>query len=104
MPSKEEKRRRSKLVSAIVAKDTAEAVAKMPISFTDLGALFDHLDEVFGNEGCDHTLKITNSFLDSRQLNKSTIVPWLGEYGGYCDCEVLANVEDSWETEIEKNT
>ena len=74
MPSKEEKRRRSKLVEAIVAKDTAEAVAKMPISFADLGALFDHLDEVFGNEGCDHTLKITNSFLDSRQLIKSPIV------------------------------
>ncbi|MCP4987488.1 MAG: DUF2695 domain-containing protein, partial [Colwellia sp.] len=26
------------------------------------------------------------------------------EYGGYCDCEVLANVEESWESEINKNT
>jgi hypothetical protein len=104
MPSKEEKRRRAKIVEAIVAKDTAEAIERMPISFKDLGALFNHLDEVFGNEGCDHTLKITTAFLNSKSLNKEKIIPWLGEYGGYCDCEVLANVEDSWESEIDKNT
>ncbi len=27
-----------------------------------LGALFNHIDEVFGNEGCDHSLKITTAF------------------------------------------
>ncbi len=104
MPSKEEKRRRAKIVEVIVAQDTAEAIEKMPISFKDLGALFDHLDEVFGNEGCDHTLRITKAFLETRNLSIESILPWLGEYGGYCDCEVLANVEDSWESEIEKNT
>ena len=76
----------------------------MPISFTELGALFNHLDEVFGNEGCDHTLKITTAFLKSRNLNAAKILPWLGEYRGFWDCEVLANVEDRWEREIEKNT
>ena len=58
----------------------------MPISFTELGALFNHLDEVFGNEGCDHTLKITTAFLKSRNLNAAKILPWLGEYGGFWDC------------------
>ena len=104
MPSKEERRRRAKIVEAIVAQDTAEAVERMPISFKDLGALFNHLDKVFGNEGCDHTLKITSAFLESRKLNTDKILPWLGEYGGFCDCEVLANVEDSWESEVDKNT
>jgi len=104
MPSKEEKLRRAKLVEAIVQEETAKAIENMPISFKDLAALFDHLDEVFGNEGCDHTPKITKAFLESRNLNTEEILPWLEEYGGYCDCEVLANVEDSWESEIEKNT
>ena len=104
MPSKEEKRRRTKLIEAMVAKDTTEAIAKMPISFKDLSALFDHLDTTVGNSGCDHTLKATIAFLQCEQLEVEPIIPWLGEYGGYCDCEVLANVEDSWESEIAKNT
>jgi len=104
MTSKEEKRRRAKLVEAMVQEDTTKAIANMPISFRDLAALFDHLDEVFGNEGCDHTPKITKAFLKRRNLNIEKILHWLEEHGGYCDCEVLANVEEKWESEIEKNT
>ena len=104
MPSKEEKRRRAKIVEAIVAKETAEAIEKMPISFKDLGALFDHLDVELGNEECDHTPRMTKAFLGSRKLDTEAILPWLEEYGGFCDCEVLANVEDSWESEIKKHT
>jgi hypothetical protein len=104
MPSKEEKRRRAKLVEAMVQEETAKAVEKMPISFGDLAALFDHLDEQLGVQDCDHTPRMTKAFLDSRKLNMEGILSWLGEYGGYCDCEVLANVEESWESEIEKHT
>ena len=82
----------TKLVEAIVQEETKNAIQRMPISFQVLAALFDHLDEVFGNEGCDHTLKITKGFLEARNLNVENILPWLGEYGGYCDCEVLANL------------
>ena len=101
---KEEKRRRAKLVEAIVQKDTAEAIARMPISFNALAKLFDYLDLQLGEEGCDHTNKMTKTFLEEQQLNSESILPWLEEYGGYCDCEVLANVEESWESEIAKNT
>ena len=104
MPSKEEKRRRAQLVEAMVQKDTEEAIERMPISFTDLATLFDHLDEQMGERGCDHTPKMTKAFLENKNLNTEVILPWLEEYGGYCDCEVLANVEESWESVIEKNT
>ena len=103
MPSKEEKRRRAQLVEAMVQKDTEEAIERMPISFSDLAALFDYLDEQLGEQECDHTPKITKAFLENRKLDAKLIIPWLEEYGGYCDCEVLANVEESWESEI-KNT
>jgi hypothetical protein len=104
MPTKEEKRRRSKLVTAIVQNETAKAIEAMPISFADLGALFDHLDTMLGEEGCDHTSRMTQVFLQKRKLDAVRILPWLQEHGGYCDCEVLANVEESWGDEIEKNT
>ena len=76
----------------------------MPISFGDLAELFNHLDEQLGEQGCGHTQKITKAFLENKKLNTDAILPWLEEYGGYCDCEVLANVEERWESEIEKNT
>lgn len=47
---------------------------------------------------------MTKAFLENKKLNTEAILPWLEEYGGYCDCEVLANVEESYESEIEKNT
>lgn len=74
----------------------------MPVSFKELAALFDHLDEQPGLQGCDHTPKATRTFLESQGLNAETILPWLEGYGGYCDCEILANVEESWESEIER--
>ena len=104
MPSKEEKRRRAKLVEAIAQEETAKAIERMPVTFNDLAGLFDYLDEQLVIEGCNHTPKMTIKYLESRNLKADYILPWLEEYGGYCDCEVLANVEESWESEIEKNT
>lgn len=104
MTSKQEKRRRAALVEAMVAEDTKKAIEEMPLSLKDLGRLFDHLDVQLGIEGCDHTPRITSSFLASLNLNRDEILPWLLEQGGSCDCEILANVEESWESEIAKNT
>ena len=44
--------------------------------------------------------QIRRAFLESaivQNLPEATVIPWLGEYGGYCDCEVLANVEQEWQ-------
>jgi Protein of unknown function (DUF2695) len=75
----------------------------MPISKTDLRSLFELLDStLFERRGdqtwcyCDHTLRRTREFLQSRSLPEDAIAAWLGEYGGYCDCEVAANVTDYW--------
>ena len=96
MPSKSEQKRRKALARDIAERDKAAAIATMPISKDDLASLFDHLDSALST-GCDHSLKITRSFLQGRNLSEAAIIPWLGEYGGYCDCEVLANVEQEWE-------
>ncbi|WP_420934853.1 DUF2695 domain-containing protein [Alteromonas sp. A081] len=40
----------------------------------------------------------------SNDPDSDGILPWLSEQGGSCDCEILANVEEGWESEIAKNT
>lgn len=89
-------------MAAIVAAQTKKAKEAMPISLVHLGKLFDYLDVELAN-GCDHTQKLTIAFLISHKLNVEKISPWLKEQGGYCDCEILANVEENWESEINKN-
>jgi hypothetical protein len=43
---------------------------------------------------------MTRRFLASKPLNQDQVLLWLGEQGGHCDCEILANVEEHWEDAI----
>ena len=98
MASQAERDRRKALMRELKQRERQTAEARMPLSRDDLAALFDHLDKAL-SVSCDHSLRFTRQFLVARSLSEATIVPWLGEYGGYCDCEVLANVEDAWPRE-----
>lgn len=95
MPSKRELERRKGLVREMREQSRATHEARRQLAPEDLVALFDHLDGALA-EGCDHTLRFTRQFLAAHSLPIDLVVPWLAEYGGYCDCEVLANVEESW--------
>ncbi len=77
-------------------RERTEAEARLPLPKTELAALFDRLDERLGDDDCDHTLRHTAAFLAERGLDADAVLPWLRESGGYCDCEVLANVESEW--------
>lgn len=67
----------------------------IPIPPADLRELFDYLDRKDAPP-CDHTLRQTTRFLQDRKFSAERVVPWLHEHGGYCDCEVLANVESKF--------
>ena len=95
MVSQPERERRKALVRETARRRRQDAESRMPLTREDLSALFDHLDHAL-EDGCDHSLRLTRAFLASRSLPEDLIVPWLGEYGGHCDCEVLANVADEW--------
>ena len=59
--------------------------------------LFDYLDEHLG-DGCDHSLTMTTEFLKDKGIeNIDKVGVWLNNNGGYCDCEVLMNVEEKFE-------
>src|SRR5215813_8088507 len=103
MRSKAEKQKRREIVRGIRDREHAEAEARMPISKSDLRDLFQLLDStLFEERGdkiwcyCDNTLRRTREFLRLRSLPEETIANWLGEYGGFCDCEVAANVSSYW--------
>lgn len=96
MSDSEEKKRRKQIVKDLRKKENDDALAAMPMSKSDLKGLFDYLDDAL-SEPCDHTRKMTEAYLKSKGIATEKVFPWLDRYGGYCDCEVLANVEGAFE-------
>lgn len=69
-------------------------VNSLPFSIIFFEQLFDYLDEKLEINGCDETLRYTRKFLSDNNLPVEKSLDWMNENGGYCDCEVLANIED----------
>lgn len=64
----------------------------MPLAPQQLHRLLDYL--AANLKVCDHTTKLTAIFLHVEKLEKDKVLSWLAERGGFCDCEVLANLAD----------
>ncbi len=77
------------------------AMAALPLPVTELAAMFDMLDIELPLQDCDHSRRITKAWLAGRGHDVDAVCAWLDTQGGYCDCEVLANVEQKVE-EAEK--
>jgi hypothetical protein len=58
--------------------------------------LFDMLDRELPRKGCDHSRRLTSAYLAEHGLASEQFSQWLDKHGGFCDCEVLANVEPFW--------
>ena len=78
-------------------KQREAAFAALPLPFTELKAMFDMLDIEFPRQGCDHTRRITKAWLTGRGHDVDRVFAWLDTQGGYCDCMILANVEQQVE-------
>ncbi|MBD3903520.1 DUF2695 domain-containing protein [Chryseobacterium sp. Ch-15] len=98
MPNKTEKARRKQIQKELQEKAQAEFEKFLPISREDFQNLFDYLDENLEENNCDNSLKLTKQFLETNQIqNIEEVENWLKENGGFCDCEVLYNVEELFE-------
>ncbi len=86
------KRERKAAVKKWRVVERAELVAGMPLAPEQLHRLLNYLDANL--EACDHTTKLTQIFLHAEQLDREKVLSWLREQGRFCDCEVLANLED----------
>ena len=72
----------------------------MPLTRTEFRALCEWVEARLKQEGCDHSFRYTEAFLLNRGLPVRDILDWLRKEGGYCDCEVIANVEHTDEESV----
>jgi hypothetical protein len=70
------------------------ALAALPLPGAELKAMFDMLDTELPRRGCDHTRHLTRGWLESRGHDIDRVFAWLDTQGGFCDCEILGNVEE----------
>jgi Protein of unknown function (DUF2695) len=87
--------RTEKLKNAWKQQENQNLLASIPMPHTSLHALFDFLCREDAPT-CNHTLQETTEFLQAQKLDVERILPWLHENGGYCDCEVIYNVENKF--------
>src|SRR5215469_9884798 len=76
------------------AQQRRSALAALPLPVEELKAMFDMLDVELPQKGCDHTRRLTEAWLGSRGHDVQRVFAWLDTQGGFCDCEILANVEE----------
>jgi len=70
-----------------------EILAKLPVTIETLQNCFVFPDGQFQIIECDRTLKQAFNFFEQNDLPRTELIEWLNENGGFCDCEVLGNVE-----------
>ena len=66
MISKEEKGRRKSIRDALERREGKDTEAKLPLPTPEMKQLFDWVDAKLQDEGCDHTLRHSASFLRGR--------------------------------------
>ena len=89
-----DKNKKKELLKKYAQEQKNAFVNSLPFSTMVFKQLFDYLDEKLEIDGCDETLRYTIKFLNNNNLPVEKSLEWMNENGGYCDCEVLANIED----------
>lgn len=68
------------------------------MSRAEFEQLFEFLGEGLAHRGCDGTHRLTLEFLRARRApNETAVLDFCEQNGGYCDCEVLSNMQDCFE-------
>ena len=97
MPDKNETAKRKHLRDNLRKKADEEFESSLAISRQDFKNLFDYLDRELTDKPCDDTNRLTRVFLEQAGVSDSkTVLSWLADKGGYCDSEVLNNVEEQF--------
>ncbi len=88
----DEERKRD-LKRAYRAQEHAAARTAMTLDEGLLVRLLDHLDAGLTTGACDHTLRLTRAWAAENGVDADALAGSVAQFGGYCDCEVLANVD-----------
>lgn len=101
MAERPDKQRRREMRQQFESQQRAAAWAALPLPSEELRALFNYLVAEFPVQGCDHTLRLTESWLIGRGLAVEPVLTWLHENGGHCDCEAAANSRERWQDALQ---
>jgi hypothetical protein len=91
--SKEEKLRRKRLKDDYLRAEQVVRAVLMPLDRTQLEALLDYVGAAVEEQGCDHTRRATDEWARRLGHDLERLHEGLEEYGGFCDCEVVMNVD-----------
>lgn len=98
MSDKFEKNNRKQLLSDLRKKAAEDLENSLPMSRSNFMKLFDYLNVELSESDCDDSNRLAMKFLSQINIENSQVVlDWLAEKGGYCDCEILANVEEQFQ-------
>ena len=93
-----EKQKRKEARKVLAQKELDNFRASLPMEEKCFVALFYFLDKALQERPCDHTLRHTTLFLTKNKVSDiEKVITWLTSHGGYCDCEVLCNVEEQFD-------
>lgn len=69
------------------------------LTANEAAALFQYVEIRIQDEGCNHSLRFTQEWLDGNIdfMKHDAILSELEDMGGYCDCEVLMNCYEDYE-------
>jgi hypothetical protein len=85
--------RKRELKRAFKEREKESARSAMPLSEEQLNDLLDYLDERLPEVGCDHSLRLTREWAATNAVEARALATSVEHFGGFCDCEVLANVD-----------
>ena len=93
-----EKQKRKEARKVLAQKELDDFRSSLPMEEKRFVALFHFLEKVLQECPCDHTLRYTTHFLtENKVCDIEKVISWLTSHGGYCDCEVLCNVEEQFD-------
>ncbi|SNS71591.1 Protein of unknown function [Geodermatophilus saharensis] len=72
---------------------TDDEAALLPLDRSQLDALREHVEALLGDGGCDQTRRATDAWAASHGVALDRLHEGLEEFGGFCDCEVVMNVD-----------
>lgn len=91
----DEKQRKKELKNQWRLEQQRKFEESLPMRREQFTQLFDSLNGYLEEKGCNHTNVKTVNILEKMEVkNIKEVIEWLSVYGGYCDCEVLWNVEE----------
>lgn len=88
-----DKKRKQQLKKEWQSSEKAKRLSELPLDADELRELADHLEDAVSQHGCDHTLQLTQAWLEDRKRSVEQVNAWLRSNGMYCDCEVVLNLE-----------